>query len=124
ALGREVHPCAEGLAGAGDDDGADAVVVVDLLEGGLELVGHLHGEGVHLLRTVERDEEDALVHGQGEGLLVGPHALASIWVTCEGRRSDDLLRLLDVRGDYGIAGDRLPDRPGAAPFAQRGMSTV
>ncbi|GAA3353816.1 hypothetical protein GCM10020366_08410 [Saccharopolyspora gregorii] len=68
ALRAEVHAGAEGAPGTGDDDRAHRVVGGGPDEGLLQLVGHGDGEGVELVRAVQRDDEDAVGAVVADGL--------------------------------------------------------
>jgi len=58
--GGEVSAGAEGAPGAGDDDGADSVVLVGRIEGVDHLLLHGAVEGVELVGPVQRDGENLL----------------------------------------------------------------
>ena len=91
----DVSPGAEGPAGAGDDDGADAWLGVERAEGVPELGVDLEGERVEPLGAVQGDGRDG---GRGverveEGLGTQRHpypntAVASISTTAWGSTSD------------------------------------
>ena len=59
---------------AGNDDHADVVVGVGLLERVLDLRSHQRGVGVELVRPVQRDGQDRSV-GRGRDVFVGHAAL-------------------------------------------------
>ena len=60
---REVAAGAERLALAGEDDGADVVVGVRVVERVEQLVDHLRPDRVAALRVVQRDGEHAVAIG-------------------------------------------------------------
>ena len=60
AAAAQVGAGTEATPGAGDDDRAHRVVGVGLIEGVDQLDAHLRGEGVELVRAVQRDGEDAV----------------------------------------------------------------
>ena len=57
----QVHPRAEGVAGAGEEHGPDAGIAPRPAHGGQQVVAHLDGEGILGLGPVEHDREDAIV---------------------------------------------------------------
>jgi hypothetical protein len=65
----QVHASAEGLASAGDHDGAHRIVFAGALVGVDQLIRHLHGEGIELCRPVEGEREHALVDMPVEGVV-------------------------------------------------------
>ena len=67
--GGEVGAGAEAAARAGDDDGADVVVLVGRVEGVDHLLLHGAGEGVELVGPVQRDGEDLLLDLVFDGLV-------------------------------------------------------
>src|SRR5262249_50566811 len=67
--GGEVGAGAETAARAGDDDGADVVVLVGRVEGGDHLLHHATGEGVELVGPVQRDGEDLVLDLVFDGLI-------------------------------------------------------
>ena len=75
----DVAAAAEGPAGAGDDDGADAGLGVEGAEGVPELGVHLEGERVEPLGPVERDGRDGgrRIDGVEERFGVQGHSLSS-----------------------------------------------
>ncbi len=54
------------VPGAGDHDDADLLVVPGPVERAPELVVHAQGQGVQLVRSVDRDQRDPVVHGVGD----------------------------------------------------------
>lgn len=73
AAGVEVHARAEelvGRVGGGEDDGLDAGVRGELVEGGDEGGGHFLGEGVAGGGTVKLEDDDG-GDGRGGGWVVG-----------------------------------------------------
>jgi hypothetical protein len=78
--GGEVRAGAEATPGAGDDDGADVVVLVGLVEGVDQLPLHGGVEGVELVRPVQCDGEDLFGDLVCDG-LVG-HGCFLTWFYC------------------------------------------
>ncbi len=64
---RQVHAGAESAPCSGDDHGPDRVVVVHRHEGVLEFVGHLDGERIETVGTVEDHGEDAVLDFVAKG---------------------------------------------------------
>jgi hypothetical protein len=71
AARRQVGAGAEGAAGAGDDDDANVVVAIGLVEQRRELAPHPRVVGVEPVRAVERDRGDAAVDVVAGGLEGG-----------------------------------------------------
>ena len=76
AAAGEIRPRAEGPSRPGHDDDAHRIVGVGALEGVEQLVHHARGEGVQLLRAMERDGEEPVVDRVADLLVVhgGPQA--------------------------------------------------
>ena len=68
--GGKIGAGAEGPAGAGHDDGAHFIVAIHFREHVDHLVHHRAGEGVELLRTMQSQGEDLVLH-RNEDFLVG-----------------------------------------------------
>ena len=77
ASGGEIGPGAEAAAGAGDDDGPHPVVCVGGVEGVDHFRLHFLGEGVELLRTIERQGEDAILQVGQNGVVW--HGVGLLW---------------------------------------------
>ena len=75
----EIGAGAEAAAGAGEDHGAHVVVAVGAVHRIEQFRQHLAGEGVELVRPVERDGEDAVL-GLVLDLLVVHDALPQVWL--------------------------------------------
>jgi len=58
---REVDPGGERVSGPVDDDGPDAVVGFETLQGVVEIGRKLRAERVHRLRAIQRDPPDVAV---------------------------------------------------------------
>ena len=69
ALAGQVHAGAEGPAGAGDDDGADRVVIAGAIEGLDQFTAHLHRKGVELVGPIQREAENRIFHFIDDGLV-------------------------------------------------------
>ena len=69
----QVLTCAEAPAGAGQEDGADVVVVLDLGEGVGHLFVHGGGEAVQALGSVQSQPADPLGGVEQYGLVGHAH---------------------------------------------------
>ncbi|MCY1233547.1 hypothetical protein D9M72_460940 [compost metagenome] len=67
AAAGQVGAGAEGAARAGDDHRADVVVGIGGVEGGDQVLHHLRGEGVELVRAMQRDGGDTVFDGVAQG---------------------------------------------------------
>jgi hypothetical protein len=61
ATGSQITPCAEDVGAAGEDAGPQVLIVVELVEGIVEGVGHRPVDGVALLGPLHGDDQDAAV---------------------------------------------------------------
>ena len=77
AVATATHVCAggESAARAGEDDVADAVVLLSHIERGVEIGPQLDAEGVHGLRPVEGDEHAVLLRLIEDVFVCGGHGV-------------------------------------------------
>src|SRR5207253_2627607 len=77
----QVHARTEGVARAGEQDGAHAGVGTAAADGGQEVVAHLHREGVLGLGPVERDHGDVVAAhlDPDHGPTLGGDISAPLW---------------------------------------------
>ena len=83
AAGGQIHAGAECLAGTGHDNGADLGVVIHAREKVDQFLGHFDGEGIHLIRPVQRERGDPVGLGDAKRLVV-VHGVSST-CCCLGR---------------------------------------